>query len=68
MKTIYFYGIDNNRGGMETYALNLIRGILANCTDYKFHILTIFENFAFKNIGYKNISEEKKYTTNAIFT
>lgn len=48
MKTIYFYGIDNNKGGMETYALNLIDGILKSSNEYKFHILTEYGDFAFK--------------------
>ena len=50
MTTIYFYGIDNNKGGIENYSLNLIRGIINNSNEFKFHIITEYENFAFKDI------------------
>ena len=49
MKTIYFYGIANNIGGMECYALQLIKNVLEKTSDYKFHIITEYEDFAFKN-------------------
>lgn len=50
MKTIYYYGIDNNKAGMETYALNLISNILSKSNDYKFHIISQYEDFAYKDI------------------
>lgn len=49
MKTIYYYGIDNNRGGMENYALNLIKGITSKTDEIKFHIISQYEDFAFKD-------------------
>lgn len=48
MKTIYYYGIDNNRGGMENYALNLIKGIVSNTKELKFHIIAQYKDFAYK--------------------
>ena len=49
MKTIYYYGIDNNKGGMEAYAFNLIKGVLSQSKEYSFHIFSIFDDFAYKN-------------------
>ena len=48
MKTIYFYGIDNNIGGMEVYAFNLIKDVLSKTNEFKFHIISQFEDFSFK--------------------
>lgn len=48
MKTIYFYGIDNNIGGMEVYAFNLIKDVLSKTKEFKFHIISQFEDFSFK--------------------
>lgn len=48
MKTIYFYGIDNNKGGMETYAFNLIKDIISQTNEFKFHIISQFEDFSFR--------------------
>ena len=48
MPTIYYYGIDTNKGGMETYALNLINGITSKDKSYKFHLLTQYENFGYR--------------------
>ena len=48
MPTIYYYGIDTNRGGMETYALNLINGITNKDSSYKFHLITQYDNFGYK--------------------
>lgn len=47
-RTIYFYGVDNKKGGMENYALNLIRGILNNSSNILFHIISEYNDFAFK--------------------
>lgn len=48
MRTIYFYGIDNNIGGMEVYAFNLIKNVLSKTDEFKFHIISQFEDFSFK--------------------
>lgn len=50
MRTIYYYGIDNNYGGMEKFAFSVISSVLNNSKNVKFHILTEFENFAFKDV------------------
>lgn len=50
MKTIYFYGIDNNKGGMENYALNLIRSIKKETNEYNFHIISEYTDFAYKDV------------------
>lgn len=49
MQTIYYYGIDNNKSGMEIYAKNLIANISKKTKKYHFHIITQFEDFYFKN-------------------
>lgn len=49
MKTIYFYGMDNVYGGIENYSFNLIKGILDQTKDFHFHIISSFEDFAYKN-------------------
>ena len=46
---IFYYGIDNNKGGMENFALNLIKGVLNKEKSLSFHIISEFENFAFKD-------------------
>lgn len=49
MKTIYIYGIDNIKGGIESYAFNLVNGIKKQSKEFNFHIITEYENFAYKN-------------------
>ena len=56
MKTIYFYGIDNIKGGIESYAFNLIKGIKLNEPDFNFHIITEYENFTYKDELVKNFN------------
>lgn len=46
--TIYYYGIDNNKGGMEIYAYNLIKNVVQNDHTFKFHILTCHKDVSFK--------------------
>lgn len=48
MKTIYFYGIDNNKGGMETYAFNLIKDVVSKTNEFQFHIISQFSDFSFR--------------------
>ena len=45
---IFYYGIDNNRGGMEIYAFNLIKNILKRDSTIKYHILTCYRDICFK--------------------
>lgn len=45
---IFYYGIDNNRGGMEIYAFNLIKSIVVKDPTIHFHILTCFKDMCFK--------------------
>ena len=47
-RTIYFYGIDNKKGGMENYALNLIKNVLKNSSFFSFHIISEYDDFAYK--------------------
>lgn len=68
MPTIYYYGIDTNKGGMETYALNLINGITAKDNSIKFHLITQYENFGYKeelcsnsNFSYTIIPSRQKH-------
>lgn len=50
MKKIFIYSVDNNKGGIENYTLNLIKSVLSQTGSYRFHILTQFNDFAFKEI------------------
>lgn len=49
MKTIYFYGIDNVKGGIENYSHTLINGILSKSSNYKFHIISCYKDYAYRN-------------------
>ena len=49
-RNLYYYGIDNNRGGMENFALNLLKGIRNKRDDLNINIITEFDDFAFKEI------------------
>ena len=46
---LYYYGIDNNKGGMETYAFNLISNLLKTDASIKIHILTCYKDVSFKD-------------------
>ena len=48
-KTIYYYGIDNNYGGMENYAFNLIKGILSKDSSISFHVISMFNDYAYRD-------------------
>lgn len=47
---IYFFGVYNAQGGMENYALNLIRGIKQKYNDVDFTLLVFKEVFSGKDI------------------
>lgn len=45
---IFYYGIDNNKGGMEIFAFNLIKKAIEKEPTIQFHILTCFEDISFR--------------------
>lgn len=49
MINVYYYGIDNNNGGMENFAFSFITENLKRYDKYKFSIISEYEDFAFKN-------------------
>ena len=68
MKTIYFYGIDNNKGGMETYSFNLITKISEIDNTLHFHLITQYNDFYYKdqltkleNFSFSVVPSRKKH-------
>lgn len=49
MMNIYFFGIYNSQGGMENYALNLIRGMTQRYNDTHFTLLVFSDDFSNKD-------------------
>lgn len=48
MRTIFYYGIDNVYGGIENFSYTLIKGITQKTDNINFHIVSLFDDFAFK--------------------
>ena len=57
MMTLYYYGIDNNLGGLENYAKSLLPHIVSN--DIQVTIISCYEDYAyrdyFESLGIKSI-------------
>ena len=45
---IFYYGLDNNYGGMEHFAVNLIHNVKQIAPSIQFHIITPYKNASYK--------------------